>query len=70
MISLISTSSVYPFRHPQAHVPPAALKNDALQGEQIQVAVKSGAGKVTTKVVDKVFDAGTRYTMAHARIHL
>ncbi|SAL57557.1 hypothetical protein AWB69_06249 [Caballeronia udeis] len=47
---------------------PDSLKNDAPLGEQIQTAVKSGAGKVAMKLVDKVLDAGIRYTMAHAGV--
>jgi hypothetical protein len=45
---------------------PDALKNDTPLGEQIQTAVKSGALKAASKLVDKVLDAGIRYTMAHA----
>jgi hypothetical protein len=44
---------------------PDALKNDAPLGEQIQSAVKSSAGRVAMKLVDKVLDAGIRYTMTH-----
>jgi len=49
---------------------PDALKNEAPLGEQIQTAVKSGAGKVAMKLVDKVLDAGIRYTLMHAGVHV
>jgi hypothetical protein len=49
---------------------PDTLQNDTPLGEQIQTAVKGGASKVAMKLVDKVLDAGIRYTMAHAGLPL
>lgn len=43
---------------------PDAVSDRAPLGEQMQAAVKGGAGKLASQLIDKALDAGIRYAMA------